>query len=454
MKINSLQLGLFFTITLLLLLGGYYQDLSVFITFFFLLYLGKLLLKKQVHTIYKLQRNSFFVNVCSGVLITTWYSSGQDDFTFYSISTFLSKGQYNFNIADRYFEWSSIQYKFYVLAFAYWYKMLNIIGVSSNFFFHLNIINSFVASFIAPFVYKIGLKVFGDKSSTPKIAALFCLLFPILIYYSSVIIRDSWIITFFLMIVYALISNKTLLRKLLLIFVLLFLVFFLRKSSAVFIVALILLYIVFNTKNAFFVFLINRIVPFVTLFILLIFFIAIQLPVPEVAPPNTEVLNYISYTVNFYRNLSASEAVDSSVGLQLRLSNNPIVIFVYYVYFYLSPVPPVFIKNFNIVNVFLGVGNILWYIVSPLYFIHSFQLRKTSNIVFIKSFFWFLILVLIMVGTATGEQRHLLFLYPIVFLFSIDYVLNHKQQFYTYLMSFFFIGIFSVLIYILLKMII
>jgi len=130
------------------------------------------------------------------------------------------------------------------------------------------------------------------------------------------------------------------------------------------------------------------------------------------------------------------------------------VIFVYYVYFYLSPVPPVFIKNFNIVNVFLGVGNILWYIVSPLYFIHSFQLRKTSNIVFIKSFFWFLILVLIMVGTATGEQRHLLFLYPIVFLFSIDYVLNHKQQFYTYLMSFFFIGIFSVLIYILLKMII
>ncbi|WP_106793795.1 hypothetical protein [Aquimarina sp. Aq78] len=463
MKINSINLGFISAMILLPICAIYYQDFSILITFFFLLYLGRFILNKQVYTVKKMQRFSFLVNVCGAVIITfcfeylnnTWYSAGQDDFAFYSIANDFSKGIRDFDFDGHRFEWSSVQYKLYVWIFAYWYKLLNIVGIKGNLFFHLNIINSFVASFIAPCIYKIGLQLFGNKSVTSEKAAFFCAVFPPFVYYSGAIIRDTWIICFFLMIIYLILSDKKFIKKLILISILIVSIFYLRKSSAVFVVTLISLYILFNTRNVYITFFINRIVPVVTLMILMVFFIAMQLPTPKIAPSNTDILNYINYTTNYYRDLATSESVQNSIGLRLRLSNNPIVLLVYYIYFYFSPIPPKFIKDFNIINLYLGIGNILWYVLSPLYFIHTIQLKNdVKNKIFVRAYFWFLIIVLIMVGTATGEQRHLLLIYPIVLLFSIDYIVNHKNQFYKYLLIFFFLSLFGVLIYALLKMLI
>ena len=462
MKINGINFGFISALILLTICANHYGNLSIFITFFFCLYTGKFFFRKESNTAKTLQRVSFFVNVCSAVIITfcfehinnTWFSAGQDDFTFHNISSGLAQGQYDFRSAGRNFNWHAVQYKLYILIFAYWYKFLSLIGINGNFFFHLNIINSFVASFIAPFIYKIGLKLFGEESSTPKKAAFFCLFFPTFIYYSAIIIRDTWVICFFLMAVYFMLSDKSFIKKLVLIFVLIITVFYIRKASAVFISMFIFIYALFNTRNSYIVFFIYRIVPVVMVLILAVFFTAMQLPTPKIAPAHSDVLNYVNYITNYYRELATSESAHNSIGLRLRLSNNPIVVFIYHIYFYFSPIPPKFIKDFNIITVFLGIGNLLWYLLSPLYFIHAFQLKNSNKKVFIRAFFWFLILVLVIVGTTTGVQRHLLLIYPIVLLFAVDYILNHKKQFYRYVAVFFFLFLISGLIYALLKMII
>ncbi len=433
----------------------YYWDLSIFITFFFFLFLAKVFFNKQKGTAIKLQRVSFLVNVCCAVLITlsfetiygTWHSRGKDDLTFYTIAIKLLEGKDGFYFTGHYFDWAAVKYKLYVLVFAIWYKILNFIGINGNLFFHLNIINSFVGSFIAPFIYKIGLKLFGNSSVTPKKAAIVCLFFPPLVYYSAVIIRDIWVLSFFLMIIYLVISDKNVIKKIVLIVLLLMVIYYIRSSNAFFMLLFIMLYVILNIKSRVVTFIINKVIPILALVVFILLFIILQLPTAETAPPKTDVFNFFKYTINYYRELAASQSVENSIGLKLRLSNNPIILILYYIYVYLGPIPPKFIKDFNIINVFLGIGNFIWYVMSPLYFLHSFQLRKTSCNVFVKSYFWFLIIVLIIVGTATGTQRHILFVYPIILLFSVDYILNHKKQFYVYLKAFLFLSLIGVLIY-------
>lgn len=440
-------------------LSFYYSDFSAFITFFFFLFLGQLFFL-GCGFCRRIQLISFLVNITAAVVIVssfqalygTWYSEGKDDFAFYSLSKDLVDSTKNLAIKDVDIEWHSVQYKLYIWVFSKWFTFLNFLGIKANFFFHLNILNSFVASFIAPFIYKLGRLIFNGEEKTPKRTAYFLAFFPPLVYYSAILSRDTWIVTMFLIVVFIALAKYDRYKKVILIPILLVITYYIRDSAAVFAIMFLGLYMAVKSKNTYISYFMDKIAPIAAIGVIIMVFLSLQLPKSEVAPSKLDILNYINYIVNFYRDLSLAESTDASLGIRLRMSNNPVLLVFYYIYIYIGPIPPKLVKDFNLINIFLAVGNIIWYIIAPLFFIHVYQLRKTGKRVFLKAFFWFLAVVLVIVGSTTGGQRHILFLYPLISLFSIDYILNHRKQFFNYMKVLFLLIILGIGFYSILKM--
>lgn len=440
----------------------YFEAPSIFLTFILLFFLGSTSFLKSGKTPTELFIISFFINVFISVIITYYFihvnnvpfSEGRDDFTFYDLTVHWLKGISKFDAyatKEYGISWATIEYKLYIQILGNWFKFLNSIGIDSNHFFHLNIINCWFGAFAPPLIFLI-----ANKVSSPKIAqltTLFVLLYSPIIYYSSIIIRDTLIITFFLLIVWVAVKQMGGLKKLILLLLLIYLIIYLRSVSALFATIFILTFFTSKSRIKQLRFFFHK--KFLIVFIGLTFLAATILIATDMAIIKSIdfiIFDKISRYYEFYKQRAIAESGSGSIGLFLKQSNNPIIFIISVFYIYLSPIPPVFIKDLNVLNLFIGYGNMLWYILGTTFFVavlQAYRSRGMSNL--LKSTLLCAIGSLLFVTMTTGNTRHLYFLHPLIAMFSIDYALNHKIQFIYLLFIIAFAGAFAGAVYFLIK---
>ena len=172
--------------------------LSVLLTYSFTLLTGYYFFRKV--DALRFFTASFFLNTIFAVLVSLYFdasyglpfSEGGDDQAFYEISKKLKNGES--------VDFSALNYKAYVLTFAVYFKALHSIGITSDYFLHLNILNSFFGALAAPLIFLIGRQYTNEKNASA--AAVLTLLYPPFIFYSAIIIRDILVATLLFAIIY------------------------------------------------------------------------------------------------------------------------------------------------------------------------------------------------------------------------------------------------------------
>ena len=143
----------------------------------------------------------------------------------------------------------------------------------------------------------------------------------------------------------------------------------------------------------------------------------------------------------FYQDHSGEKAKGTSIGMMLKASDNLMVNLLGLIYTYLSPIPPLVFKDFNFQNAFMGLGNIMWYVIAmafPLAVIRLRQGHKFSKLLIIVAVV--LIFTLIVVYLTSGNSRHILFLHPLIVLFALVYIKRYKSEFMYASVFFFLMG--------------
>lgn len=424
-------------------------EASLLLTYFLALVTGYCLFRKSdalgFFTI------SFFVNTFFAVLFVLYFESnhglpfseGADDQAFYEISKKLKNGE---NV-----DFSALNYKAYVLTFSYYFKALNAVGIDSDYFFHLNILNSLFGALAAPLIFLIARGYTSQKNAS--LMALITLAYPPYIFYSATIIRDILVATLLFMIVYITIFRRSSqLRKIIILVPLFFFLYHIRAASAF--LALFFISYYYLTKTN----LIPEILLKATVICMVIGVIAIQMvsiakPPPPEQPPLSDISNYLSYTSHYYRDLMVEQSDKNSIGVLIRTSENPALIFLSFVYMYFSPAPPLFVKSLELDDIFLGLGNLKWYYFALLFIIAAFLREKDA---FKRRFQWAVILTVLLavsvINFSSGDPRHFYFLQPLVMLVGLDYVSKNKRFFLDFTKAFALIFGFAGLVFVLLKL--
>ena len=207
----------FLTLFLVLLASFFFinnKDKKLFYSFFFICFLFSRIIALEL--IFK--NGSFFTD-------------GKDD-EFFNIAA-QALFDSNFNLIEPYFVLAP--YKLFILTLGFWIKILNFLsfGFASSDSYHYSflIINNFIGAlsviYLRKIIYKLNIikELRGYK-------LYFILFSPILIYYSSVLLREIWVIMFFIIGMYFLIC-KNLKNNFLKLFVISIALFFIRPFNAV-----------------------------------------------------------------------------------------------------------------------------------------------------------------------------------------------------------------------------
>lgn len=440
----------------------YFKAPSVLITFFSLFILGIIFFLKSGKTTPQLFLISFCFNISISAIITYYFiylngipfSEGGDDFTFYDLTIHWLEGISKFDsyaIKEYGISWSTIEYKLYIQIFGNWFKFLNSIGIESNHFFHLNILNCWFGAFAAPLIFLI-----TNKVASPKVAqltSLFVLIYSPLIFYSSIIIRDTLIITLFLLIVWVAIKQMSSIKKAIIILLLIYFIIYLRNVSALFAIIFILTFFISKSRiKQIRIFLHKKFIIIIIGLIVLVAAILIATNMSVLKNIDFFIFNNVVRYYEFYKQHAVEQGSGGSIGLFLKQSNNPFIFIISVFYIYLSPIPPEFIKKMNLINLFLGYGNILWYIIGPTFFIavlQEYRSRGMSNL--LKSTLICLLVSLIFIAMTSGNVRHLYFLHPLIAMFSINYAVKYKMQFIYLLFILGVTGVIAAALYFLIK---
>jgi hypothetical protein len=127
-----------------------------------------------------------------------------------------------------------------------------------------------------------------------------------------------------------------------------------------------------------------------------------------------------------YFQLPQANISQSSIGSFLRYATNPIIKCLNYFYYVMSPIPPYVIRQYNFENIFLSIGQILWYCVLFSLIRNWEKLAEcTKNRIFIANLLVLLIYVFI-VAFYGGTQRHYYTFVPIV-LMSFDFLYYNNE---------------------------
>ena len=302
---------------------------------------------------------------------------------------------------------------YYFLLTEYYYFIREFID-SSVHFYHGILLSAFFSSFI-PYFFK---KYFYKKLHHITINRLILVLLflPQFLIYNVTYLRDSLILLLFSVLVYFIgLRNRNILFRFIIIFFILVLSFSIRPGSSIFLGVYVIFDLFFIEKKKYYL--------IVGTFIL--------------------VLAIIAWDVNFrdpievgkgYIELTEREISSNSIGQRLLSSNNILLLPLKMLYILFSPIPPRIVNKVSIHSVVFTIGSLVKYFYLILFLISAFKnfVSKNKDIYMIRDTLFIFFIVLGVLFTSR-DQRHLNFLFPLVFYYGIEYSFKNKAVFSKYI---------------------
>jgi len=314
-----------------------------------------------------------------------------------------------------YFEFLKLQGDFY-----------NFIGYQS--FMAFKLISIFVGIVGILIFFKISQKFFSTKES--KILALIFGLLPLVVYQSSVLMRDIIIFSLSLYVVLVLLTLNT--RNILTLIGTLLLIYLFRPENGLFMLVLSLVYYTINiSKDKFSKSLMLISILIVSIFVLILFKDKI-----------IYLVDSFSHVQDGYLARGLEHSSSSSLGAKLRTLPFPINNVSVFIVSQMSPFPFWGLVTNSISPIIEGIGGFVWYFIWPFVIIALYKQnirRKIDSRLFLLFLLFFVYIFL--VANIQPMQRRLMVGYPFVLMvayYGYKYT-SGKEKAYLSLLSFVFI---------------
>lgn len=407
-RINSFNVSavlLAISIALLCYLSFIVKDTTIIITWVAGLCIS-FLIKDKTHKqvyLFSYSINSIFaILICINNYLNTGYlhSLFLDDKRFYETTLKLLE----VNIED-YFNMSRLSVYYFITTKIY--QFLDILGISSKSYFHFLNYNIVIGSFIPVLIFYLGGGLF-KKRKTILEAAYFVSVFPTVIYFNSIGLRDVWATMFFLFFITVYIKyDCNLYKKWVFLFLLLTGIFLVRHQNILYPILFVIFYTFFNSKSKE----IKRAIVVVSVLGVIIFLLSYS--------------KSVEAYYNWYKNFSYQANSSNSLGLKFKYETGIIGKIIYLTYFIFGELPFLSFRKLSISNVILDIGSVLWFFVIPYYVF--FSIKKINNS-FVSSYFFTFIISCAIISQITGHLRHKSVFIPIILMLFYGFVTKIKQR--------------------------
>lgn len=354
---------------------------------------------------------SFAANLLFVAVLTYWlismngkpFSTGGDDEFFYLASKELSEEIQNGKYPGLEF-FAIYSGAGYILLNVIILKLLSFAGEITP--ITMRVLNAGAGATIAPVVFLIAKKIRGnDHKRLAAETALLVALFPILIYYAAMGLRDIWIAVFAILLVYILVCRPagkiSFLRILIAPSVLIVLTGMFRPLSTVALVVFWATYLLVSstTEKA-------NVRKYAVMAILVMISLWTGSKVVE---------KFVSMG-KMYTELAIGEAAEGSIGVKLLMLPSPVNEIARFFYTTYAPVPPM--KKLEPYDILIGSGAIIWYYILPFVVAGLFigmKDRYEKSIALPVSFFMLITIVGIMMTSI--DVRHKIVIFPMALFF-------------------------------------
>jgi hypothetical protein len=443
----------FFTLSFFFILIFFFSSsytLSQIVGFLILVFFSILIVKPKDFFLFY---GFFFTSIITSRLLVfqfflkngTIFIGGGDDEVYNQLAHDLAFNQ--LDLLDPVF--LAMPYKLYLYLLAFWIK-INLYFVTGstikNFHFLLLLLNSFLGSLVVCNIKNIlnQIEILNRLLPYQKIIVFFN---PFIIYYSSVLLREIIVVLFISTAIIYILSDKNVYLKIIIAIVCFVSLFFIRPSSAMLIVFFSLNYLFLNFKTYF-----NKIL----LIILVGLFIYLIIPyLDSILGKNIEM------RISNIMGLAAENSMENSFGNKILQSDNKLIKLLIPFYILVSPIPPPIFTAFNFKSVIISAGSILWLFTLIFYFAFLFRFffRTSKSKITNPKYQLYVIITAnmllfnsIIVGYGAIDPRHHLILYPIITpLVFVGQISKGFLKFKYYYLAVFYLLYFSVIGYIVLK---
>lgn len=402
------KIGVIFILLAVLLLSYLchsINDYSLILTWLTGSFISLLLSKKIIKQLYLF---SFGINTIVAVIfcLENYYTTGYlhtlflDDKEFYETTLKLVPAS-----IETYFKLPRLTVFYFFTTKVY--QFLEMFGINSVSYFHYLIYNLIFGSLIPGLVYRLNLSLFKNKQTALR-CALFVMLFPTLIYFSAIGLRDVWVTFFFLLFIVNYVNFKgNFYFKWIYLIAITICIFFLRHQNVIYPISFVLLYNLFKSDSL-------KIKGYILLFSCLGFLIF-----------SINYYDTIEEYYLWYKNFNYQVNSSSSLGIKLKHESGIIGKLGYFIYFIFGPFPLLSFTEISIARVFLDLGTLSWYLVIPIYIIQSIEKFKNP---FTGSFFLVFILNSLILSQITGHLRHKTVFIPIILMLFYEYIVNSRSE--------------------------
>jgi len=386
----------------LLILALNFNQLSLIFISLFFLFFPTIFFKNKTLTIYFLSLSVSVIYFVIYTFITLYetnslFLSGGDDEFFYisSLQLFENGFDTDSQLAGRR-DVISVNYIGYLYLNYIIINILDFIPFFEVDILSFRLVKYLLTALIPVLIYKIFQKTVFRLNNK---GILILILFPQLIFFNYSLIRSSYISLLFCLLVYVILYFRNRIIKYLFVIVIIAITAVFRDVSALFLLSFLIFFILkLEKRNILFS------LSIILLTVYSSFFLFSQ----------TALGIKLSNVQEAFFELSTSSN-NSSLGLSILLSKNPLMFPIKLVYIILSPIPPKFIYNINIINFINLFGNLSWYIISlgcAVYYVKIKKIRdKFSDKISIPLFLCLFFSTIIVLNT-TLNPRHIAFIYP------------------------------------------
>lgn len=429
-------LGVYFTN-----LSLQFRDSSIVFSFVFLAFIGFFLFSNGSsrtlflfhYVLYSLFAICFYEYYTS-VNGASFIGGGDDEF-FYKIS----KGFYLDNFErNRFYEgvfFPITTYQGYIYTLSGYLWILNVLGFDSTNVFHFILINVLVGSFSGMLVFRIARKIGYQLGGYLFIITLF----PVTVWYGVTLLRDSFILFFFLLLIDTLVSSEKLTLKQILLSVLwIILTATIRPAHAIIFSFLLGVKFFFSIQG-----IVSKVLLIMVAIIVIFTFLESSV---------NDQLEEVSQVAENYDSEISENASGSSIGRLLYSSSNPVFIVIRPVVLFFSPIPPLIFSGLTFDNLFLSIGNLLWYFFGASFLVLLYVKGRTiiySNIYL--SLTSVILFTPIIISLTSRDPRHIVFVYPIVQILVLQGIIKKEISVKLICLSLSAMGLLLVSFYLLLK---
>jgi hypothetical protein len=397
------------------------SDLSLLFTYVFFALLLRLI-PADVHK-WRLTLH-YVIYSAFGLLYYLYYNvingkpfiGGGDDELFWVFANELAHSNFDFSIqfsSDLFF-WA-IEFKAYIIIFAGYIKFLSLLGFDGQHMYNLVLMSTFIAALSAGLMFRI-IKGWYPHLKSKYLFIISC--FPILIFHNVTLLRESWLVMLFLLLVLV-IQGKGFFYKMLFIPAILITAFFFRPAHGGLFLIFIISYLFFSLKS--------KKQRTIILFISFIAFLGF------VKLGGLEYAEIISETSEYYMELTEENSSANSLGNIFYSSDNPVFLAMRPIVLLFSPIPPPILARLRMDTLFFSLGSILWYylnglnILAVLFF--SKHWRKTSFPHVHIAMAITILASLILISLTSRDPRHLVYIHPFLLVYGINnYLTNRKLR--------------------------